>query len=84
MPILIALLVIVAAVWLFSRSGAGQGGGAAARAPQAARKRCKWVAEGDTTKTLRAYTCTRCGITAYSAEPGGPKECKREFGGRSL
>ena len=81
MPILIALLVIVAAVWLFSRASK-QGGGGAASAP--ARKRCKWVAEGDTTKTLRAYTCTRCGITAYSAEPGGPKECKREFGGRSL
>jgi hypothetical protein len=47
-------------------------------------KKCRWVASQQHGQGLREFTCETCGVTAYSGNPNGPKECKKGIGSGTL
>ncbi|MGH1367052.1 MAG: hypothetical protein ACRBCL_00440 [Maritimibacter sp.] len=87
MPLLLALVAILL-VALVVRRKAAPGQAKAKSAPHLGkwrgRKACKWRAIGDQGATLREFECETCGITAYSVEARGPKDCKKDFGKSAL
>ncbi|MGL5009322.1 MAG: hypothetical protein ACRC6I_05535 [Paracoccaceae bacterium] len=86
MPILIAI-ALLAALFVWANWGRDKATGALGSkldplwSRLTRRRKCRWVAEGASGETLRAFRCETCGVTAYSAQATGPQECKRGLGG---
>lgn len=86
-PILaIALLACLCLIW--SRRGRLRGWNGSGQSLRSvlAPNRCHWVADSDrdTGGTLRQFHCTTCGVTAYSTNKSGPRQCKKGLDGAKL
>jgi hypothetical protein len=47
-------------------------------------KKCRWVSGRVHGGGLREFTCETCGVTAYSGNSKGPRECKKRLGSGGL
>ncbi|MFV0385230.1 hypothetical protein [Paracoccus sp. (in: a-proteobacteria)] len=45
------------------------------------RRKCRWTALGGR-HGLQEFRCGHCGVTAYSREANGPRECKKQLRNR--
>lgn len=54
--------------WRRARRGAGPA--------RLMRRNCRWQPQGGS-GTLKAFRCETCGVTAYSKERRGPRDCKK-------
>ena len=76
-------------IWNRYRNRAG---GAALHLPRVSMSfgnRCKWRAKNARSASkqsglLMEFQCATCGVTAYSTEKNGPKQCKKGLDGSKL
>lgn len=73
--VLAAAILLALALWAVRRVRGGGGG-----SPRT-RKACRWERTGAGSGALTQFRCRTCGVVAYSAEPGGPVQCKKDFDG---
>lgn len=73
-------------IWTRSRNGPGGGSPTTSRAGLGglSGKSCRWKSVGDGSGTLHEFQCKTCGVTAYSTEKRGPKQCKKGLEGSKL
>lgn len=86
MPFLILLATLAALVlwrlWARDRAQSELGRRLDPLANRLFRRRpCRWRADGAGRGNLRSFRCETCGITAYSQDAKGPRECKRNLRG---
>lgn len=66
MPVLIAVLVFLAVLFIFRRPGT--------------QRRCRWKSDPRTrNNTLQRYICMECSVDAYSSDGKPPMDCKRHL-----
>jgi hypothetical protein len=72
------LVLAVVAVWLVWKLQGPSGRFSVARS------RCRWSRSGGQSGVLVEYRCATCGVTAFSASGGAPKQCKKDIGPTAL
>ncbi len=74
-----ALLIGMYVIWT-RRTSFGRSNAASPRSkpPLFSKNRCNWsLRNASASGVLREFECATCGVTAYSTERAGPKQCKK-------